>query len=49
MWLVVLSDQLRIVGLVGCDPTNNLIRRKALPWLLAHFPDGRYATGRMRS
>ena len=25
VWLVVLSDQLQIVGLVGLYPTNNLI------------------------
>jgi hypothetical protein len=25
VWLVVLSDQLQIVGLVGFYPTNNLI------------------------
>ena len=31
VWLVILSDQLRIVGLVGLYPTNNLIRRGPLP------------------
>ena len=30
MWLVVLSDQLLIVALVGLYPTNQLIRRKLL-------------------
>ena len=27
MWLIILSDQLRIVALVGFYPTNKLIRR----------------------
>jgi hypothetical protein len=27
VWLVILSDQLRIVALVGHYPTNKLIRR----------------------
>ena len=27
VWLIILSDQLRIVGLVGRYPTNYLIRR----------------------
>jgi hypothetical protein len=27
VWLIVLSDQLRIVALVGRYPTNKLIRR----------------------
>jgi hypothetical protein len=27
VWLIILSDQLRIAGLVGHYPTNNLIRR----------------------
>ena len=31
MWLVVLSDQLPVIGLVGLDPTNYLIGRKPLP------------------
>ena len=30
VWLIVLSDQLRIVALVGRYPTNKLIRRKLL-------------------
>ncbi len=30
VWLIILSDQLRIVGLVGRYPTNNLIRRGPL-------------------
>ena len=49
MWLAVLSDQLRIGALVGRYPPNQLIRRRALPRLLAHFPRGRYAARRMRS
>jgi hypothetical protein len=30
VWLVILSDQLRIVALVGRYPTNKLIRRGAI-------------------
>src|SRR5262249_3085052 len=30
VWLIVLSDQLRIVALVGRYPTNKLIRRRLL-------------------
>ncbi len=30
VWLVVLSDQLRIVALVGRYPTNKLIRRRLI-------------------
>src|SRR5690606_41986489 len=31
VWLIILSDQLRIVGLVSHYLTNNLIRRRPLP------------------
>ena len=31
MWLIVLSDQLRIVALVGHYPTNKLIGREHIP------------------
>ncbi len=31
VWLIVLSDQLRIVALVGFYPTNKLIRRGLVP------------------
>ena len=31
VWLIVLSDQLRIVALVGRYPTNKLIRRGPVP------------------
>ena len=31
VWLVVLSDQLQIVALVGLYPTNKLIVRRLLP------------------
>ena len=31
VWLIVLSDQLRIDGLVGRYPTNYLIRRGPIP------------------
>ena len=30
VWLIILSDQLRIVGLVGLYPTNYLIRRRPI-------------------
>ena len=30
MWLIILSDQLGVVGLVGHDPTNYLIPREPL-------------------
>ncbi len=30
VWLIVLSDQLRIVALVGRHPTNKLIRRRLI-------------------
>ncbi len=30
VWLIVLSDQLRIVALVGRYPTNKLIRRRLI-------------------
>ncbi len=36
MWLIVLSDQLRIVALVGHYPTNKLIRRELV--LLTRSP-----------
>ncbi len=36
MWLVILSDQLRIVALVGHYPPNQLIRHKALLELLPY-------------
>ena len=32
VWLIILSDQLRIEGLVGRYPTNYLIRRGPLLW-----------------
>jgi hypothetical protein len=31
VWLIILSDQLRIVGLVSRYLTNNLIRRRPIP------------------
>jgi hypothetical protein len=31
VWLIVLSDQLRIVALVGLYPANKLIRRELVP------------------
>ncbi len=30
VWLIILSDQLRIVALVGHYPTNKLIRRRLI-------------------
>ena len=45
VWLIVLSDQLSIVGLVGLYPTNYLILRGTLPMRIAEAlftcpPDG---------
>jgi hypothetical protein len=31
VWLIILSDQLRIIALVGRYPTNQLIRRGPIP------------------
>ena len=31
LWLIVLSDQLPVIGLVGRYPTNYLIGRKPIP------------------
>src|SRR5213075_1552364 len=31
VWLIILSDQLRIIALVGRYPTNKLIRRELVP------------------
>ena len=31
VWLIILSDQLKIVGLVGHYPTNYLILRRPIP------------------
>ncbi len=44
-WLVVLSDQLPVIGLVGRYPTNYLIGRKPLPWRLAAFLPGGFTPG----
>ena len=32
VWLIVLSDQLQIVALVGHYPTNKLIERGTITW-----------------
>ena len=32
VWLIILSDQLLIVALVGRYPTNKLIRRRSIPY-----------------
>ncbi len=37
MWLIILSDQLTIVALVGLYPTNKLIVRRLLPRQLDAF------------
>jgi hypothetical protein len=41
MWLAVLSDQLRVVGLVGRYPANYLIRYRPLPERLAALSTAR--------
>jgi hypothetical protein len=43
VWLIVLSDQLPIAGLVGRYPANNLIGRRPLPRRLAAFSSRRHA------
>ncbi len=47
-WLVVLSDQLPVIGLVGHYPTNNLIGRGPLQWRIAAFLGGISTTEHMR-
>ena len=43
MWLIILSDQLTIVALVGSYPTNKLIVRRLLPRQLAPLAHRHYA------
>jgi hypothetical protein len=38
VWLIVLSDQLRIVALVGHYPTNKLMRRGPIPMRRPKLP-----------
>ncbi len=38
VWLIILSDQLRIVALVGLYPTNKLIRRRLIQSREAYGP-----------
>jgi hypothetical protein len=38
VWLIVLSDQLRIVALVGRYPTNKLMRRGPIPMRRPKLP-----------
>src|SRR3954467_10888374 len=40
VWLIILSDQLRIEALVGRFPTNQLILRGPLPWRCNLCPTG---------
>ena len=42
VWLIILSDQLLIVALVGFYPTNKLIRRGPLFQRLTFPPEGVY-------
>ena len=42
VWLIILSDQLLIVALVGHYPTNKLIRRGPLFQRLTFPPEGVY-------
>ncbi len=32
VWLIILSDQLPVLGLVGHYPTNYLMGRRPIPW-----------------
>ena len=45
VWLVVLSDQLPVAGLVSRYLTNYLIRRRSLPQRLAAFLQGSFTPG----
>ena len=47
VWLVVLTDQLPVKGLVGHYPANYLMGRTLIPARLAAFP--RPKAGRMRN
>ncbi len=38
MWLIILSDQLPIVALVGCYPTNKLMGRRPILSRLTPLP-----------
>src|SRR5206468_11899569 len=38
VWLIILSDQLRIVALVGLYPTNKLMRRGPIPMRRPKLP-----------
>ncbi len=50
VWLIVLSDQLRIVALVSHYPTNKLIRRGPIPEQKPKLPLGAtYLAGRASS
>ena len=42
MWLIILSNQLWIVGLVGHYPTNYLIQRGPIPSAINLSPEGTY-------
>ena len=46
MWLIILSDQLTIVALVGLYPTNKLIVRRLLHRRLAPLDPGHHSPGR---
>ncbi len=48
VWLIVLSDQLRIVALVGHYPTNKLIRRRLICQCKAYNGPLLSPVGRMR-
>ncbi len=38
MWLIILSDQLGVIGLVGSYPTNYLIPYSLIPLAKKRFP-----------
>ena len=42
MWLIILSDQLRIGALVGRYPANKLILRGPIPWRSIFVPQDAY-------
>src|SRR5438477_7036743 len=53
VWLIILSDQLPIVALVGHYPTNKLMGRKLIPnhehETEARFPPAAYTSGTLSS
>ncbi len=47
VWLIILSDQLSIVALVGFYPTNKLMDRNPIPSRLTALPEKTYVLTRL--